>query len=118
MLSQALNTQGLIASWGGRSEQSLALLKHALELALEHDLAAAALRAYNNLGDLLDRRDRYEEAIELHRSGLALARKAGDRMKDWRLRASSRWCLQRAAAGTRRCVRRGDPLSRSRRSRS
>ena len=29
----------------------------------------AALRAYNNLGDLLDRRDRYDEAIDLLRSG-------------------------------------------------
>ena len=77
ILSQALNTQGLISSWGGRSEQSLALLKHALELALENDLAAAALRAYINLGDRLDRRDRYEEAIELDRRGVALARKAG-----------------------------------------
>ena len=38
VLSQALNTQGLIAGFNGRSEQSLALLKHALELALEHDL--------------------------------------------------------------------------------
>ena len=85
VLSQALNTQALFASYGGRSEQALALLKHALELALEHDLTAAALRAYNNLGDLLDRRDRYEEAIELQRQGLALARKAGHRLNEWRL---------------------------------
>jgi class 3 adenylate cyclase/tetratricopeptide (TPR) repeat protein len=85
VLSQGLNTQSLITSFAGRSEQSLALLKHALELALEHDLTAAALRAYNNLGDLLDRRDRYEEAIELQRQGLALARKAGHRSNEWRL---------------------------------
>ena len=45
-------------------------------LALENDLSAAALRAYNNLGDLLDRRDRDEEAIA-YAQGLALARKAG-----------------------------------------
>ncbi len=95
VVSQALNTQGLIASWAGRSEQSVALLKHALALALEHDLAAAALRAYNNLGDLLDRRDRHEEAIEIHESGLALAQKAGDRMQGWRLAGELAWCLQR-----------------------
>jgi len=85
VLSQGLNTQALITGFGGRSEQSLALYKHALELALEHDLTAAALRAYNNLGDLLDRRDRYEEAIALQRQGLALARKAGYRVNEWRL---------------------------------
>ncbi|MGZ4339163.1 MAG: tetratricopeptide repeat protein [Gaiellaceae bacterium] len=96
VLSQALNTQGLIASWAGRSEQSLALFRHALEIALDHDLATAALRAYNNLGDLLDRRDRHEEAIEIHERGVALARKAGDRMQGWRLAAELAWCLQRA----------------------
>ena len=85
VLSQALNTQALVVAVGGRSEYSLALLKHALELALEHDLTNAALRAYNNLGDLLDRRDRYEDAIELQRQGLALARKAGYRSNEWRL---------------------------------
>ncbi|HEY8774634.1 MAG TPA: adenylate/guanylate cyclase domain-containing protein [Gaiellaceae bacterium] len=96
VLSQALNTQGMIASFNGRSEQSVALLKHALELALEHDLTRAALRAYNNLGDQFDRRDRYEEAIELHRRGLALARKAGDRIMEWRLLGELAYCLSRA----------------------
>jgi tetratricopeptide (TPR) repeat protein len=66
-------------------EQSVALLKHALELALEHDLTGAALRAYNNLGYMLDQRDRYEEAIDLHRRGLILARKAGNRINEGRL---------------------------------
>jgi len=95
VLSHALNTHGVIASFNGRSEQSVALLKHALELALEHDLTRAALRAYNNLGDQLDRRDRYEEAIELHRRGLALARKAGDRIMEWRLLGELGYCLLR-----------------------
>jgi tetratricopeptide (TPR) repeat protein len=85
VLSEALNTQGLIAGYAGRFEQALALMKHSLELALEHDLTGSALRAYNNLGDLLDRRDRYEEAIETLRPALALARKAGYRMNEWRM---------------------------------
>ena len=92
---EALNTQGLIAGYSGRSEQALALIKHALELALENDLTAAALRAYNNLGDLLDRRDRYEEAIETHRPALALARKAGNRMNEWRLLGELGYYLMR-----------------------
>jgi class 3 adenylate cyclase/tetratricopeptide (TPR) repeat protein len=85
VLSSGLNTQALITSFAGRTEHAVALLRHALALALEHDLTPAALRAYNNLGDLLNRRDRYEEAIELQRQGLALARKAGHRASEWRL---------------------------------
>jgi class 3 adenylate cyclase/tetratricopeptide (TPR) repeat protein len=85
VLSQALTTQGLIASVHGRSEQALALHRHALRLALEHDLAAAALRAYNNVCDQLERRDRYDDAIELCREGLALARKVGQRTNEWYL---------------------------------
>jgi class 3 adenylate cyclase/tetratricopeptide (TPR) repeat protein len=94
VLSQALNTQGLIVKWRGRPEQALALLKHALALALDHDLAAAALRAYHNLGDQLDRRDRHEEAIVNHERGIALARKTGQWMEGWRLAGELAWCLQ------------------------
>ena len=83
VLSQALSTQGLIASMNGRSEQALALYRHALQLALDYDLSAAALRAYNNICDQLERRDRYDEAIELCREGLALARKVGLRTNEW-----------------------------------
>jgi predicted ATPase/class 3 adenylate cyclase len=95
VLAEALNTQGLIASFNGRAEQALALLKHAHELALEHDLTAAALRAYNNLADQLERRDRYEEAIELGRQGVALARRAGDRTFEWYLLGELASCFLR-----------------------
>jgi class 3 adenylate cyclase/tetratricopeptide (TPR) repeat protein len=94
-LSQALNTQGLIASFNGRSEQALALFKHALELALEHDLGTAALRAYNNTADELERRDRYDDAIELSRRGLVLARKTGDRTMEWYLLGELSICYLR-----------------------
>jgi tetratricopeptide (TPR) repeat protein len=95
VLAEALNTQGLIASFNGRAEQSLALLKHAHEIALEHDLTSAALRAYNNLADQLERRDRYEEAIELGRQGVALARRAGDRTFEWYLLGELASCFLR-----------------------
>jgi tetratricopeptide (TPR) repeat protein len=84
-LSQGLNTAGLIISQAGRWEQGYALIKRSLEIALENDLTQAALRAYNNLGDMLDRRDRFEEAIEVHQAGIALARKVGARASEWRL---------------------------------
>ena len=85
VLSQALNTKSGIAAARGRSEEGLALLAHALKLALEHDLPSAALRAYLNLSDSLCRRDRYDEALEQDRLGLALARKIGNRVLEWRL---------------------------------
>jgi class 3 adenylate cyclase/predicted ATPase len=84
-ISQGLNTAGLIIAMRGRWEQGYALIKRSLEIALDNDRTAAALRAYNNLGDMLDRRDRYEEAIEILEDGLALARKVGARSSEWRL---------------------------------
>jgi hypothetical protein len=48
----------------GRAEERAALLRHALEVAVEHDLSSAALRAYVNLAESLHRRDRYEESLE------------------------------------------------------
>jgi tetratricopeptide (TPR) repeat protein len=77
--SQALNTKGIVALTRARPEEALALLGHALKVALEQDLPAAAIRAYTNLSEALNRRDRVEEAIELYEKGLALARRAGNR---------------------------------------
>src|SRR5829696_2542275 len=85
VLSQALNTKSGIVAVRGRSEEGLALLTHALKVALDNDLFSAALRAYTNLSDSLCRRDRYEEALEQARLGLALARKLGRRVFEWRL---------------------------------
>ena len=84
-LSQGLNTAGLVVAGVGRWEQGYALIKRSLEIALENDLTQAALRAYNNLGDMLDRRDRCEEAIEVQEAGIVLARKVGARSSEWRL---------------------------------
>jgi hypothetical protein len=69
----------------GRPHEGLALLTYALQVALENDLPTAALRAYANLSDSLCRRDRYEEALEQDRLGLALARKVGNRVFELRL---------------------------------
>ena len=85
VLSQALNTMSAIAIFQERYEQAFALVKHSLEIALENDLSAAALRAYNNLSENLQRRDRHEEAIDCLRTGLALARRVGNRQWEFRL---------------------------------
>jgi class 3 adenylate cyclase/tetratricopeptide (TPR) repeat protein len=85
VLSQALNTKSGIAAMRGRPHEGLALVTYALQVALENDLPSAALRAYGNLSDSLCRRDRYEDAVEQLRLGLALARKVGSRIFEWRL---------------------------------
>src|SRR5439155_6644749 len=79
VMSQALNTKGILAQGRSRPQETYALTAHALKLALENDRSAAALRAYNNLAEASYRMDRYEESLDLYERGLALARKVGNR---------------------------------------
>jgi tetratricopeptide (TPR) repeat protein len=79
VLSQALNTKGIIMRARGRHYEGDSLLRIALDIALEHDKPSAALRAYYNLADNTSQSDRYAEAAELGREGLALARRVGNR---------------------------------------
>ncbi|HYV02298.1 MAG TPA: adenylate/guanylate cyclase domain-containing protein [Actinomycetota bacterium] len=83
VLSQALNTQGLILYAGhDRRRQGYALIKYALEVALENDIPSAALRAYYNLADLAVQNDRHGEFREYVELGLALARRLGYRQNE------------------------------------
>jgi tetratricopeptide (TPR) repeat protein len=79
VVSQALNTKAVVGMYQGRVEENRALLRHALEIAVDHDLSTAALRAYVNLAESLHRRDRYEESLEKYQEGIALARRVGNR---------------------------------------
>ena len=87
VISQALNTKGVIYLARERPREGLLLQRHALEVALEHDKPSAALRAYYNLGDSLARADRFEESAEIVEAGLALARRVGNRYWEWSLAA-------------------------------
>jgi tetratricopeptide (TPR) repeat protein len=93
VLAQALITYGLISTYQNRVETGLALTSHALKLALEHDLPTPALRAYNNVADNLTLRDRYDEALAHHDSGLMLARRVGNRQWEWLLLVESTYPL-------------------------
>ncbi len=83
ILSQALNTKSLTLQARGRQREALALLRYALDVALDHEIPTAALRAYYNLTDAAIQVDSYREATERILSGLALARRVGHR--DWEL---------------------------------
>jgi class 3 adenylate cyclase/tetratricopeptide (TPR) repeat protein len=85
VLSQALNTKGMILSARGRPEEGLALLRHALALALEHDIGTAAVRAYVNLSFRLHERLHWDEARTVIEAGLELARTRGYRGTGWTL---------------------------------
>jgi tetratricopeptide (TPR) repeat protein len=82
-IAHALNTKGIVLLARGRKVEGLALLRKALDVALEHDKPSAALRAYFNLGDTATRMDRADEAAELAREGLTLARRVGNRYWEW-----------------------------------
>ena len=72
VLSQALNTKAILLISQGRRDEGSVLLRHALEVALEHDKPSAALRAFYNLADECScQGDRYEESAEMVRRGLA-----------------------------------------------
>jgi class 3 adenylate cyclase/predicted ATPase len=84
VLAEALNTKSLILFSMGRPNEGSLLLRHALEVALEHDKPSAALRAFYNLADAaFSIGDRYEDAAETVRQGLAHARKVGNRYWEW-----------------------------------
>jgi class 3 adenylate cyclase/tetratricopeptide (TPR) repeat protein len=86
VLSQAMTTKAVVLySVSERRREGMALLRYALEVALENDLPSAAMRARNNLSDLAAQSDRYEEARQHVLEGLAMARRVGNRQQEWTL---------------------------------
>jgi tetratricopeptide (TPR) repeat protein len=82
-LAFALRVKGAVAFSRGHVNESDALLRRSLEIALEHDLLEEAATAYFLLSDGEFRRDHYREALEYLRESLALARRRGSRMAEW-----------------------------------
>ncbi len=77
--SQALNSKAVFLLRRNRLDEAGVLLRRALEVAIEHDLSGAALRAYNNLGVALETRDRCADTFELVERQRDLAHRVGDR---------------------------------------
>ena len=82
VLSQALNSKALLAHHAGRANEARILLEGALSIALEHDLHAAASRAYNNLCWAVDTQDRISESLDISERAIAHARRVGDRARE------------------------------------
>ena len=83
VFSMALNTKAIILCSRARKREGIALLRHALEVALEYDKPSAALRAYFNPGRDALRHRSVREGARFVRDGLVLARRVGDRL--WEL---------------------------------
>jgi class 3 adenylate cyclase/tetratricopeptide (TPR) repeat protein len=83
VLAQALNTKGIVLYTKGRGHEAYALLRYALEIAVENDLPSATHRAMFNLADLAAQVDRYQEARDYVEQGLALNRRLGNRANEW-----------------------------------
>ncbi len=83
LFCRALMYKGFVLQAKGRPVEALGITKYALEVALENDIPSAALRVTTNLAHFMQLKDRYEDAVELCRSGLTLARRVGDRPFEW-----------------------------------
>jgi class 3 adenylate cyclase/tetratricopeptide (TPR) repeat protein len=82
-LTLALRAKVGVLESRGHSEEAQALLKHALELALDHDLVEEAGTCYFILSDRCFHRDQYADALAYLDETLALARRLGNRPQEW-----------------------------------
>jgi hypothetical protein len=87
---------------GTHSEEALALVRHSLAVALEHELAYEALRAHNNLIVTLEWLDRHDDVTRLSAEALDLARRRGERLWLEMMAEALASHLGLEAAGTRR----------------
>ena len=92
VLARALSAKAL-AIEGKRPEEALALRKHQLSLAREHDLAELEGNALFNLSDLCFGRDRYDEALSYLDDGLGVMRRRGARTHEWSALAETTYPL-------------------------
>jgi tetratricopeptide (TPR) repeat protein len=79
VFAQALASKALSIVYASRLDEGATLLRRSLKVALEHDLHAAALRALNNLGYVMEARDRFADELAYAEQALEIARRTGDR---------------------------------------
>jgi len=92
-LALALRAKASVLFSRGHTEEAGALLKRALEIALDHDLVDDASTCYFNLSDGCFQRDEYADALGYLDEALALARKLGNRPYEWAVLAERTYPL-------------------------
>jgi tetratricopeptide (TPR) repeat protein len=93
LLPNVLRAKGAILFSRGHNQEGLALNKHALELALEHDVHEDAMTGYFILSDRCFSADRYQDALAYLDESLAVARRIGDRPREWAVLAERTYPL-------------------------
>jgi tetratricopeptide (TPR) repeat protein len=88
VLSDALNTKGLLLGSQDRCEEGRSLLEGALRVAEDSGVATVMMRAYGNLSYTLAELDKHRAGLELLHPGIELARRVGDRDWEWFLQAN------------------------------
>jgi class 3 adenylate cyclase/tetratricopeptide (TPR) repeat protein len=86
-LTRAFHAKSLVASARGHPQEAVASCAQALAIALEHDLPEQASILYHNLSAHSYERDRYTDALGYLQPALELARRLGDRPREWSLLA-------------------------------
>jgi predicted ATPase/class 3 adenylate cyclase len=82
-LAVGLRAKSAVLASRRHAEEAFALLKHALEVSLEHDLAEDVSTCYFILSDRCFRLDRYADALAYLDEGLRFDRKIGNRRYEW-----------------------------------
>jgi len=86
---QALNSKAVVLLNQGRMAEARILLEAAASRARAEQLYATELRAYNNLGAVLEASDRYAEVLDLIERSLMIALRRGNRRMQSILRSGS-----------------------------
>jgi class 3 adenylate cyclase/tetratricopeptide (TPR) repeat protein len=92
-LALALRAKVAVVSSRRHFEESYALLKHALQISLDHDLVEDASVCYFILSDRCFGRDEYADALRYLDEALMLARKLGSRPQEWAVLAERTYPL-------------------------
>ena len=82
-LTRAFAAKALVTGSRRRPHETIALRRHQLTLAREHDLPELEANALFNLSNESFGRDRYEEALGYLSDVLAIARRRGSRISEW-----------------------------------
>jgi tetratricopeptide (TPR) repeat protein len=93
VLTRGFSMKSILANGRGRPEEAVALLKHGLGIALEHELWDRANNLYFNLSDLMFQRDRYSDALGYLGEALEVARRRGSRPGEWSILAETTYPL-------------------------
>ncbi len=79
----ALRAKAAVAATREHHQEAEALVKHALQVALDHDVLDEASICYFWLSDICFQRDEYADALAYLDESIALARRRGDRPREW-----------------------------------